>query len=117
MQVTAFGIELDPPGSRRLRLSFLALWLVDVIVATLFFEVPYAEELNPVTVLSYQAIGTPGVALAATCYAGIVVALGHALSDPWDCRFVGVVSVMYAAFAINNVPLILFGRPVLMGAF
>lgn len=112
MQVTSFGIEVDPPGTRPLRVAFLCLWLVDLVVAALFFRLSYAEELNPITVFSYELLGIPGVALAAACYAGVVVAVGHALSDPWDVRFVGGVSVLYAIFAVNNVPLVLFGEPV-----
>lgn len=108
--------DLDPPGTRRLRLTFLALWLVDAVAAALFFKVSHARELNPITVLSYEAVGTPGVALAAAAYAVIVVALGNVLSDPWDGRFVGGVSVLYAIFAINNVPLILFGEPIVFAA-
>lgn len=112
MQMAAFGVELDPPGTRRLRVAFLLLWMLDLVVAGLFFKLSYAEELNPITVFSYQVLGTPGVALAAACYAAIVAAIGHVLSDPWDGRFVGGVSVLYAIFAINNVPLVLFGEPV-----
>lgn len=110
------GLEPDPPGTRPLRVTFVALWLIDWLVATMFFRVPHAKELNPVTVFSYDLVGAPGVALAAACYAAIVVVLGHLLSEPWDVRFVGGVSVLYAVFAINNVPLILFGEPVVLAA-
>lgn len=112
MQVTSFGVEVDPPGTRLLRAAFLVLWLVDLVLAALFFRLPHAQELNPITVFTYEAIGTPGVALAAACYAGVVVVVGHVLSDPWDVRFVGSVSVLYAVFAVNNVPLVLFGEPI-----
>lgn len=103
-------ISIEPPGNRRLRLAFLSLWFVDLVAASLFFIVPYASELNPITVLFYGAFGLPGVALAAICYAGIVVVLGNALSPPWDGKFVKTVVVLYAVFAINNVPLLLFDR-------
>lgn len=112
MRVTSFGVEVDPPGTRALRVAFFVLWLVDMVLAALFFRLSYAEELNPITVFSYEVLGTPGVALAAACYAGVVVAVGHVLSDPWDVRFVGSVSLLYAIFAINNVPLVLFGEAV-----
>lgn len=112
MQVTAFGGELDPPGTRPLRTAFLVLWLTDLVVASLFFRLPYAQELNPITVRSYEVLGLPGVTLAAAGYAVVVLAVGHVLSDPWDVRFLGGVNVLYAIFAINNVPLVLFGEPV-----
>ncbi|GAB3663670.1 hypothetical protein [Halopiger thermotolerans] len=101
-------LEFDPPGSRRLRLAFAALWTVDLIAAACFFLVPYASELNPVTVFFYDLFGLAGVALAACSYAAIVVVVGNVLSDPLDSRFVGGVIALYAAFALNNVALLLF---------
>lgn len=102
------SIELDPPDSIGLQFAFLALWLVDTVAATLFFVLPYATELNPVTVFFYELFGLPGVAVAAVCYAAVVMAVGHFLSHPHDVAFVALIVVAYAAFAMNNVPLILF---------
>ncbi|MXV62665.1 hypothetical protein GS429_11430 [Natronorubrum sp. JWXQ-INN-674] len=102
--------KLDPPGTVRLRVAFLLLWGIDVIAATLFFLVPYATELNPVTVFFYGLFGLPGVALAATGYALIVVAIGHVLPEPLDSRFVAVVVLMYVLFAANNIPLLLYAE-------
>ena len=109
--VPAFGpLEFDPPGSLRLRFAFLALWFVDLIAAASFFVVPYASELNPVTVFFYDLLGFPGVALAALCYAAVVIVVGNVLSDPFDGGFVAGVVAVYAALAANNVPLLLFRR-------
>ncbi|WP_306054926.1 hypothetical protein [Natronococcus wangiae] len=105
---SSLKIPLDPPGSFGLRLAFFVLWGIDVIAATLFFLVPYATELNPVTVFFYGVFGLPGVALAAMCYAGIVVVIGHVLSDPIDRRFVAAMVVVYLTLATNNVLLLLF---------
>ncbi|WP_247003591.1 hypothetical protein [Halosolutus gelatinilyticus] len=105
-------IRLDPPGSASLRATFLALWFVDAIAATLFFVVPYASELNPVTVLFYQAFGLPGVPLAAACYAAIVIAIGNLLSNPLDVRFVAAMIGIYALLVTNNVLLLLFRNSV-----
>lgn len=107
----SFERKLDPPGSVGLRLTFLLLWGIDVVAATLFFLVPYASELNPVTVFFYGVFGLPGVALAALCYAAIVVAIGHLLSDPIDERFVAAMVVVYLALAANNILLLLFQNP------
>ncbi|ELY64646.1 hypothetical protein [Natronococcus jeotgali] len=104
------GIDLDPPGSVGTRVAFFVLWGIDMVAATLFFVVPYATELNPVTVRFYELFGLPGVPLAAICYAGAVVAIGHLLSDPIDRRFVGAVVFAYLVFATNNVVLLLSGR-------
>ncbi|WP_436346205.1 hypothetical protein [Natronorubrum sp. FCH18a] len=103
--------SLDPPNSVSLRAAFLVLWTIDAVAATLFFLVPYATELNPVTVFFYQLIGLPGVLLAALCYAGLVVAIGHVLSDPMDIRFVGIVVALYLLFVTNNILLLLFREP------
>lgn len=100
-------LEIDPPGSLRLRVGFVSLWIVDLIAAALFFVVPYASELNPVTVFFYDLLGFPGVALAAFCYAAVVIVVGNVLSDPFDGRFVAGVVALYAAFAVYNVPLLL----------
>lgn len=103
-----FETDLDPPGSLGLRLAFLTLWGIDMVAATLFFLVPYATELNPITVLFYGLFGLPGVALAAMCYAVIVIGLGHVLSDPIDRRFIGVMIAVYLTLVVNNVFLLLF---------
>ncbi|WP_049927565.1 hypothetical protein [Halopiger goleimassiliensis] len=100
-------LQVDPPGSPRLRRSFLVLWLVDMIAACLFFLVPYATELNPVTVFTYDLFGLPGVALAALCYAVIVIAVGNVLPDPADTGFVTVVVLVYTFLVVNNVFLLL----------
>ena len=104
--------SLDPPNSVGLRAAFLVLWAIDAIAATLFFLVPYATELNPITVLFYQLFGLTGVPVAALCYAAAVVMIGHVLSDPMDVRFIGVVVVLYTLFAVNNILLLLFREPV-----
>ncbi|WP_265109517.1 hypothetical protein [Halosolutus halophilus] len=104
--------HLDPPGTVGLRLAFVTLWGIDMVAATMFFLVPYATELNPVTVFFYGIFGLPGVALAALCYAAIVVAIGHVLSDPIDGRFVATVVVVYLALVANNLLLLLFRNPV-----
>ncbi len=100
--------ELDPPGSISLRAAFVALWSIDLVAATLFFVVPYADELNPVTVLFYDLFGLPGVALAAVGYAGIVVTVGNYLSEPIDRWFVAGVVALYVVFVVNNVILLVF---------
>lgn len=100
--------NLAPPGSIGLRLAFLALWSIDMVAATLFFLVPYATELNPVTVYFYGLFGLPGVVLAAMCYAGAVITIGYVLWDPVDRRFVGTMVGVYLALAANNVLLLLF---------
>lgn len=101
----------DPPNSAGLRVTFFVLWAIDTVAATLFFVVPYATELNPVTVFFYHVFGLPGVVLAAVCYALLVVLIGHILSDPMDIRFVGVVVLLYLAFVTNNVLLLMFEEP------
>ncbi|MDG5818018.1 hypothetical protein [Natronococcus sp. A-GB7] len=103
-------LELDPPGTVGLRAAFFVLWGIDMVAATLFFLVPYATELNPVTVLFYELLGLPGVAVAAICYAAIVVAIGHLLSDPIDRRFVGGMVAVYLVLVTNNVILLLSGN-------
>ncbi|MFC6716277.1 hypothetical protein ACFQGT_07770 [Natrialbaceae archaeon GCM10025810] len=59
----------------------------------------------------YQAIGLPGVALAGSIYAGVVVFLGHYLSKPFDALFVLGAVLVYAVCASNNVILLLTGEP------
>ncbi|AGB39688.1 hypothetical protein [Natronococcus occultus] len=103
------GIDLDPPGSIGMRAMFFVLWGIDMVAATLFFLVPYATELNPVTVWFYEQFGLGGVPIAAICYAGLVVAIGHYLSEPIDRRFVGAMVVVYFVLVTNNVVLLLSG--------
>ncbi|MDQ2050367.1 hypothetical protein RBH26_07695 [Natronolimnohabitans sp. A-GB9] len=110
---TSLGRKLDPPDAIGLRVAFFVFWAIDAIAATLFFLVPYATELNPVTVLFYQVLGLPGVVLAAVCYAGIIVVIGHVLSDPMDVRFAALMVLLYAVFALNNVLLLVFREPLL----
>ncbi|WP_090507970.1 hypothetical protein [Natronorubrum sediminis] len=101
----------DPPNSVGLRITFFVLWAMDTIAATLFFVVPHATELNPVTVFFYHVFGLPGVVLAAACYAALVVFIGHILSDPLDIKFVGLVVLLYIVFVTNNVLLLVFHEP------
>ena len=110
---TSLERKLDPPESVGLRVAFLVLWTIDVVAATLFFLVPYATELNPVTVFFYGVFGLPGVVLAGLCYAALVVVIARVLSDPMDVRFVALVVVLYVTFAANNIVLLLFEDPLL----
>ncbi|SIR92384.1 hypothetical protein [Natronorubrum thiooxidans] len=107
---TSLSRKLDPPASVGLRRAFFVLWGIDTVAATLFFLVPYATELNPITVLFYGLFGLPGVVLAAVCYAAIVIGIGHVLSDPLDVRFVVGVVALYVVFAANNIVLLLARR-------
>lgn len=100
----------DPPRSVPLRIAFLALWFVDMVAATLFFVLPNATELNPVTVFFYGLFDLPGVVLAATLYAAAVIAIGHVLSDPLDNRFLAAVVAVYLALVTNNVALLAIGE-------
>ncbi|WP_254532325.1 hypothetical protein [Natrinema gelatinilyticum] len=110
---TAIGIRLKKPATQSLRYAFGILWLTDLIATLFLFLVPYATELNPLTTHLYNAVGLPGVILAGTAYAGLVVVAGHLLSKPVDSLFVlGVISV-YAVCATNNVILLLFRRPLI----
>lgn len=102
--------RLDPPNSRRLRQSFHLLWIVDMATAIGLILVPYASELNPVTVYLYGLFGFPGVALAAACYAATVVAVGHYLSHPVDLLFLIAVVSMYLFFVFNNVIVLAFDQ-------
>lgn len=108
---SSIGNRIDPPESVGLRAAFFVFWGIDAVAATLFFLVPYASELNPVTVFFYQVFGLPGVVLAAACYAAVVMLIGNFLSDPMDVRFVGLVVILYALFVTNNVLLLLLGEP------
>lgn len=104
--VTSLKQKLDPPASIELRLAFFVLWGIDTVAATLFFLVPYATELNPVTVFFYGLFGLPGVVLAAICYAAAVIGIGHVLADPLDVRFVVSVVLLYVVLVANNVVLL-----------
>ncbi|WP_254527875.1 hypothetical protein [Natrinema gelatinilyticum] len=100
------GIGSDRPGTTGLRAAFFSLWFVDLVATILFFTVPYATELNPVTVFLHDLLGLAGVVLAALIYAGLVVGIGYVLSRPFDAGFVTAVVVMYVVFASNNVVLL-----------
>lgn len=100
----------DPPGTPRIRLAFFGAWFVDLIATLGFFLVPYASELNPVTVFLHGLFGLYGVVLAALVYAVLVVVIGHLLSNPIDAGFVFVVAALYAFFASNNVVLLVSGE-------
>jgi hypothetical protein len=100
------------PATASLRVAFGLLWVTDLVATIFLFLVPYATELNPITIHLYRAIGLPGVLLAGVCYAALVVLTGHLLSKPMDRVFgVGIVSV-YAVCVANNVVLLLFRKPI-----
>lgn len=107
-----FRSRLDPPNSRHLRLSFHLLWLLDMMTAVLLILVPYAKELNPVTVFLYDLFGYPGVALTAVTYAVVVMAVGHYLSHPIDLTFLISTVGMYLFFVFNNVIVLAFDRTI-----
>jgi hypothetical protein len=107
------NIELTLLDSRLLRRTFLLLWAIDMITAALLILVPYASELNPVTVFFYSLFGYPGVAFAACCYAAIVILIGNFLSSPSDVVFVMLLVVLYLFFVLNNVIILLFDWSVL----
>ncbi|SEQ91340.1 hypothetical protein [Natrinema salaciae] len=105
--------RLDRPGTSGLRATFFGVWFVDLVATVLFFTVPYAYELNPVTVFLYDLFGLAGVVLAALIYAGFVIGIGYVLSRPLDVGFVVSVVVLYALFASNNVVLLVSREPLL----
>lgn len=113
VRAASFGLEMDRPGPTGLRAAFFGLWFVDLVATIGFFVVPYATELNPVTVFLYNVFGFAGVVLAAISYAAVVIAIGHALSRPLDVSFVAIVVALYATFASSNVYLLLFGESLL----
>ncbi|QCW04605.1 hypothetical protein [Natrinema pallidum] len=103
----------DRPGPASLRAAFFGVWFVDLIATILFFTVPYAYELNPMTVFLYDLVGIVGVVVAALIYAGFVIGIGHVLSKPFDVGFVLSAVVLYTLFASNNVVLLVFREPLL----
>jgi hypothetical protein len=105
--------RIDPPGTAGLRAAFFGAWFVDLVATVCFFLVPYATELNPVTVFLHDVFGLGGVVLAALVYAGFVIGIGHVLSRPYDGGFVIAVVIMYAVFASNNVVLLVAREPLL----
>lgn len=111
--VTAPNRGLDRPGTTRLRAAFVTVWFVDLVATILFFTVPYAAEINPITVFLYQLLGFAGVVLAALLYGGFVVAIGYVLSPPFDVGFVVTAVLLYALFASNNVVLLISREPLL----
>lgn len=113
---TSHARNPNRPGGPRLRKAFYLVWFVDLMATMQLFLVPYARELNPVTVMFYESIGLVGVALAAVTYAAVIVAIGHLLSRPFDVGFVTAVVSSYAFFASNNVFLLLFREPLFSGA-
>ncbi|PCR92202.1 hypothetical protein [Natrinema ejinorense] len=110
---TAPDRGLNRPGSPGLRTAFFGVWFVDLVATILFFSVPYATEINPVTVFLHDVFGVAGVVLAALIYAGLVVVIGLLLPTPFDVGFVMSVVVMYALFASNNVVLLVAREPLL----
>ncbi|MDF9747542.1 hypothetical protein [Natrinema salsiterrestre] len=113
METDSAGIELERPGTTSLRAAFFGVWFVDLVATILFFTVPYASELNPVTVFLHDVFGMVGVVLAALIYAGFVVGIGSLLSRPFDVGFVTGAVLMYALFASNNVVLLVSREPLL----
>ncbi|MFD1565559.1 hypothetical protein ACFR99_18665 [Haloarchaeobius amylolyticus] len=105
--VTELESQLDPPGTPGLRAAFVGAWFVDLVATLLFFTVPYADELNPVTVFFHDVFGFVGVVIAAVSYAAFVVGIGHLLSRPLDTGFVALMAGLYALFASNNVVLLI----------
>ncbi|WP_222920188.1 hypothetical protein [Natrinema sp. SYSU A 869] len=112
-ETSSFGIRLDRPGTTGLRAAFFGVWFVDLVATILFFTVPYAYEINPVTVWLHGLFGLAGVVLAALIYAGFVLVIGYILSRPFDVGFVLTVVVLYALFASNNVVLLVSREPLL----
>ncbi|QLK24832.1 hypothetical protein HYG81_11995 [Natrinema zhouii] len=113
VDTSSFGIKLDRPGTTSLRTAFYSVWFVDLVATVLFFVVPYATELNPVTVFLHDLFGLAGVVLAALLYASFVILIGHVLSRPFDIAFLVSVVVLYAVFASNNVVLLVSREPLL----
>jgi multidrug efflux pump subunit AcrB len=113
METDSAEIGLERPGTASLRAAFFGVWFVDLVATILFFTVPYASELNPVTVFLHDLFGMVGVVLAALIYAGFVVGIGFLLSRPFDVGFVTGAVVLYAIFASNNVVLLVFREPLL----
>jgi len=111
--VTELESRLDPPGTPGLRAAFGGVWFIDLVATLLFFTVPYADELNPVTVFLYDIFGLVGVVIAAVSYAALVVGIGHLLSRPLDTGFVALMLGLYALFASNNVVLLVSREPLL----
>lgn len=111
------SIPIDPPGSRQARMGFLSLWVIDLIAAILFFVVPYAYEVNPVTVIFYLRFGSLGVVIAASLYAFLIMTIGNFIRDPWDGRFLYIVILLYILIVFNNVVLLLFGIAPLLRLF
>ncbi|TMT85372.1 hypothetical protein E2L06_01645 [Haloterrigena sp. H1] len=105
--------RVDPPGTLGLRAAFVGVWFVDLVATLLFFTVPYADELNPVTVFLHDLFGLVGVVIAAVGYAAFVIGIGHLLSRPLDTGFVALMVGLYALFASNNVVLLVSREPLL----
>lgn len=101
-------LKIDPPGPQTLRISFHLLWALDMCTAVLLILAPYASELNPVTVYFYGLFGFPGVALAACCYAAVVVGVGNYLSHPVDLLFLIAITALYIFFVFNNFIVLLY---------
>ncbi|MFC6764690.1 hypothetical protein [Natrinema soli] len=106
------GIALNRPANPPIRLSFGLFWLVDLVATVFLFLVPYATELNPITTHFYELIGLPGVVLAGSIYAAVIVMIGHYLSKPYDALFAVGAVLVYAVCATNNVVLLMSGEPV-----
>ncbi|WP_323368203.1 hypothetical protein [Natrarchaeobaculum aegyptiacum] len=88
------------------------LWAIDVVTAVLLILVPYASELNPVTVFFYVEFGIPGVVFVGCVYAAIVVVIGNVLPHPSDLAFVAVIVALYLFFVFNNLLVLLFDQSI-----
>ncbi|GAB7017412.1 hypothetical protein [Halostagnicola bangensis] len=110
---TVPSLRSNRPGGSRLRLAFFITWFADLVASVHLFLVPYAHELNPITVMFYEFIGLPGVVLAAVTYAVVIIAVGYVLSSPFDVGFVTIIVSAYAFFASNNIVLLVFREPLL----
>ena len=100
----------DWRGRRRLWLAFEAVWLLDLVATVRFFAVPGVRELHPVTVLLYRVAGPPGVVLAGTAYAVLVVAIVRGLPRPRDVDFLLAAALWYGVLVVHNYVLLLGGR-------
>lgn len=100
----------DWRGWRRLWLAFGVLWLLDLAATVWFFFVPTVRELHPITVFLHGIAGIPGVVLAGTAYAGLVVVITRLLSSPRDFDFLLAAALWYGILVVHNYVLLLGGR-------
>ena len=107
----AFALEADSSDRGRplLWVLFAICWAVDLLTTLRFFSVPALTETSPVTRGLHWLLGIPGVVLAATGYAAIVVLFVRLLPAPLDRAALGIATVLYAAFALHNLSLLVWG--------